>query len=83
MKAYKEKTWQHEVTGIDGNATLFGVNIFEYKWENTGRIVEVKDPLYGQEYRFPIYKVVIGEQTYEFAAGEFSNMVFGFYVQKY
>ena len=83
MKIFKEKTWQHEITGVDGNTLLFGVNIFDYKWENTGERVDIKDPLYGQKYRFPVYKVRIGEQVYQFAAGEFSNSVFGFYVRKY
>ena len=83
MKVYKQKKWQYEVTGFDGKATLFGVNIINYEWENTGKKIEVKDPLYGQKYVFPIYRVVIKNQEYEFASGEFSNCVFGFYVQKY
>jgi len=83
VKIYKEKTWQHEITGFDGNAKLFGVNIFDYKWERTGQCVAVKDPLYGQDYRFPIYKVIIENQEFEFAAGEFSNCVYGFYIKKY
>ena len=32
MKMWKEKTWQYEMTGIDGNTILFGVNIFDYHW---------------------------------------------------
>lgn len=82
-KVYKEQTWQHEITGVDGNVRLFGVNIFDYKWESTGQRVEVKDPLYGQTYKFPIYRVVIENQEYEFATGEFSNCVYGFYIKKY
>ena len=46
MKTYKQKTWQHETTGVDGNTTLFGVNIFDYQWEYTGRSAQVEDPLY-------------------------------------
>lgn len=49
----------------------------------TGGRDNVLVPLYGQEYKFPIYKVVIGENEYKFVAGEFSNSVFGFYIQKY
>lgn len=82
IKMYKQKTWQHEITGSD-NAILFGVNIFDYEWENTGEKVEVRDPIYGQKYKFPIYRVIIKNQEYKFASGEFSNSVFGFYVQKY
>lgn len=84
MKAYKKKTWQHEITGfLDGNTILFGVNIFDYEWMWTGERDDVLDPLYRQEYKFPIYRVVIGENEYKFVAGEFSNSVFGFYIQKY
>ena len=49
----------------------------------TGERDNVLVPLYWQEYKFPIYKVVIGENEYKFVAGEFSNSVFGFYIQKY
>ncbi len=58
MKTLNEKTWQYEKDGIDGEVELFGVNIFDYKWENTKEIAERCD--------FPIYKVVINK-------GEISN----------
>lgn len=83
MKSLKCKTWQHETTGLDGNTILFGVNIFEFEWMKTGKKVVVKDPLYGQKYTFPVYKVNIQDEEYAFAAGEFSNSVFGFYIEKY
>lgn len=83
MKSLKCKTWQHEITGLDGNTILFGVNIFEFEWMKTGEKVVVKDPLYGQKYTFPVYKVNIQDDEYAFAAGEFSNSVFGFYIEKY
>lgn len=83
MKSLKCKTWQHEITGLDGNTILFGVNIFEFEWMKTGEKVVVKDPLYGQKYTFPVYKVNIQDEEYAFAAGEFSNSVFGFYIEKY
>lgn len=83
MKVHRTKTWQHEVIGLDGNTILFGVNIFDYEWKRTGEKIDVEDPLYGQKHRFPIYKILIDEQEYEFAAGEFSNCVYGFYVKKY
>lgn len=79
--AYKKKTWQHEITGFDGDTILFGVNIFHCEWISTGERIEVTDPLYGQKYRFPVYKVFINEKEYQFAAGEFSNCVWGFYIQ--
>ena len=83
MKLLKGKTWQHEITGVDGNTILFGVNIFDYEWKSTHKSVKVCDPLYGQEYKFGIYTVMINGQEREFAAGEFSNCVWGFYLLKY
>ncbi|MCD7992726.1 MAG: hypothetical protein LUK37_13510 [Clostridia bacterium] len=80
MKILKEKTWQFEKSGADGNVQLFGVNIFDYHWETTGKRAAVTDPLYGQEFIFNIYTVVIGGDKKEFAAGEFSNCVWGFYL---
>lgn len=56
---------------------------FEFEWMKTGEKVVVKDPLYGQKYTFPVYKVNIQDKEYAFAAGEFSNSVFGFYIEKY
>jgi|GEM_PF-3310649 hypothetical protein len=46
------QTWQLEITGHDGNVALFGVNIFDYEWQNTCKFVKVRDHLYGQEYNF-------------------------------
>lgn len=86
MKAVKEsktKTWKYEKAGVDGNATLFGVNIFDYEWKGTNRTVKVRDPLYGNEYVFSIYTVTIKGMEQEFAAGEFSNCVWGFYLPEY
>ena len=60
-----------------------GIHNFEFEWMKTGEKVVVKDPLYGQKYTFPVYKVNIQDEEYAFAAGEFSNSVFGFYIEKY
>ena len=35
MKMWKSKSWQLEVTGVDGYTHLFGVNIFDYGWVDT------------------------------------------------
>jgi len=44
--------------------------------------VIVKDPVYGQEHTFNVYEIAEGARTAEFAAGEFSNLVYGFYVRQ-
>ncbi|QQS86772.1 hypothetical protein [Fusobacterium canifelinum] len=74
MKTLNEKTWQYEKHGIDGEVELFGVNIFDYEWEDTKEI--------SKEYDFLIYKVVIDGKEYEFAAKETSNNVWCFYLPK-
>ncbi|MGI6334336.1 MAG: hypothetical protein ACOX1A_07045 [Saccharofermentanales bacterium] len=83
MKIYKSKTWQFEVSGIDGNVILFGINIFEYEWNNTGESVLVEDPIYHQKFKFPVYTVNIDGESHSFVAGEFSNCIWGFYLFKY
>ena len=82
MGLQNSKTWQHEITGFDGHTDLFGVNIFKYNWKDIGESVAVLDPLYGEEHVFRIYTVVVDGQEHEFAAGEFSNCVWGFYLLK-
>ena len=74
--------WQFKISGVDGNTELFGVNIFKYNWKSTGERIEVKDPLYGQNHLLYVYTVKIHKEEYKFAAGEFSNCVWGFYVEE-
>jgi len=72
--------WKFVKSGIEGDCELFGVNIFDYSWENTNQKVSVLDPIYNQEHELTIYKVNIGGKVVTFAAGEFSNNIYGFYV---
>lgn len=78
MKMWKSKSRQLEVTGVDGNVQLFGVNIFDYDWVDTKNKIEVKD----MSYAVPVYQVLINGKTYEFAAVERSNCVWNFYLYK-
>lgn len=80
MKMYKTKTWQHEVTGGCGDTILFGRNIFAYAWDDTGEFAVVKD---GRTYRLPVYTVNIDGELHRFAADEFSNGQWRFYLFKY
>ena len=79
MKMWKRKSWQLEVTGVDGNTHLFGVNIFDYDWVDTKKRIQVND----LSYDVPVYVVKINDMQYEFAAGERSNCAWNFYVYKY
>ena len=44
--------WEYETFGPDGQCELFGVNIFDYDWQTTGKRVKVKDPIYHQDHTF-------------------------------
>lgn len=77
------KTWKYETVGDEGNTILFGVNIFDYEWKKNNEVAKVIDPIYNNEFEFDVYTVVIQGQEQEFAAGEFSNCVWGFYVPQY
>ena len=44
--------WEYETFGPDGQCKLFGVNIFDYNWQTTGKRVKVKDPIYHQDHTF-------------------------------
>lgn len=79
MKMYKDKSWQLEATGVDGNVQLFGVNIFDYDWVDTKNRVEVNDLSYAAS----VYSVTIDGKEYKFAAGERSNCVWNFYLYKF
>ena len=45
-----KKCWKYKTTGTDGNGKLFGVNIFDYEWRDTGETVTISDPQYHQEH---------------------------------
>lgn len=83
MKAWKELGWQYQTTGVEGDAELFGVPIFAYSWKPAHRSVTVVDPVYHQTYRFSVYTVTVNGQEREFAAGEFSNGIWGFFCPGY
>ncbi|MBR6106843.1 MAG: hypothetical protein IKQ39_02450 [Oscillospiraceae bacterium] len=83
-----EKGRVHVASGMSGDSsreelTCFGVNLYDYRWESTGRIAAVKDPLYGTLHKFPVYTAVIGEKKREFAFGEYCMCIYGLYARQY
>lgn len=44
--------------------------------------MKVKDPVYHQDYTFEVWQAEIEGKIYHFAAGEFSNCMWGFYLEK-
>ncbi len=67
---------------FDGVTFLIdGVNVWAHTWNDMpGQLAEIKDPLYQQSFSFNVYTINAGPQKIIFAAGEFSNTVWGFYV---
>ena len=55
-------TWKFETSGFDGQCTLFGVNIFQYRWRDCRETAAVIDPHYGTEKVFHVYEVEINGQ---------------------
>jgi len=74
--------WKFVKSGTEGNCELFNVNVFDYKWENTRQKISVLDPIYNQKYEITVYETNIGDKIVTFAAGEFSNGVYGFYIKE-
>ena len=55
-------------------------DFFKYKWLNTKEIIEVRDPLYNQKHMATIFEVHDEDIDMRFAATEFSNNIWGFYL---
>lgn len=59
-----------------------GIDIFKEKWVDSGEYANVVDPIYGSINKFSIWYIKIGNKEIKFAAGEFSNGVFGIYTRR-
>jgi len=76
-------SWQHIKTITDGEYfELNGLNIWDCEWTNTKETIQIKDPIYAQAYTFAVYEITNGHASATFAAGEFSNCVWGIYLKK-
>lgn len=74
--------WEHIKTVVDGDRfEINGLNIWDNEWKDTGERIQIKDPLYAQDFTFTVYEISKGETTAKFAAGEFSNCVWGIYLK--
>jgi hypothetical protein len=64
-----------------GPFMIDGVDVFQHDWHAVpgAPTADVKDPLYHQSFSFPVFEIVLGPKRIVFAAGEFSNNVWGFY----
>jgi hypothetical protein len=74
--------WRFEKTIVDGDEyKINGINIWDFKWEETGEKIKIKDPLYSQSYTFNVFKIQNDNIEILFAAGEFSNCIWGIYLK--
>lgn len=78
-----KKIWKHKITCEDDNCVLFGVNIFDYDWIDTKEKITVIDPIYHKKCDISVYNVIIKGKIRKFAAGEFSNCIWGFYIERF
>jgi hypothetical protein len=84
MKMMKPRfEWIHIGTSIEGQIfKIDEVDLWGHNWINLNEKTKIHETTYNQDFDFPIYKIETNSKTILFAAGEFSNGVFGFY-QKY
>ncbi|HSK65947.1 MAG TPA: hypothetical protein VK888_03395 [Anaerolineales bacterium] len=79
-----EQVWQFAGSSKEGESfEIRGMNVWEQGWQvSPGQEAHVHDPVYGQGFVFRVYTVQDGEEKVEFAAGEFSNGVWGFFTRE-
>lgn len=75
--------WKFVKTIVDYEKfEINGINIWDFKWEETDEKIKIKDPLYGQFYTFNVFKIQNKDIEILFVAGEFSNGVYGIYLKE-
>lgn len=75
--------WKNKTVVAGGEkCEINGLNIWDFEWEFTGQSITVKDPLYKKPHLFQIFEINNGGIKAKFAAGEFSNTVYGIYIEK-
>jgi len=75
--------WIHKKTVADREKfKINGINVWKHEWTTTGQTIIVKDPLYNQSHKMQVYEIETDTKKIRFAAGEFSNCVWGFYQEE-
>ena len=59
-----------------------GLNIWTHQWKSTGEKIDVLDPLYGRNHKIEVFEIYKDNMIVKFAAGEFSNCMWGIYLEK-
>ena len=73
--------WSFIGSCADGEAfAIEGTDVWSRAWTpRRGEFAEVRDPQYQQRFTFPVYELATERGSVTFAAGEFSNCIWGFY----
>ena len=72
--------WNFSKTITDNEPYFIqNINIWDKEWNNTGEKINIKDPLYNQNYTFEVYEIANNGKRILFSAGEFSNNIWGIY----
>jgi len=76
--------WRFLGSCVDSSKfTIRGIDVWKHKWVPIrGRGAVVTDPIYKVEKTFQIFEIKGPAETIQFAAGEFSNCVWGFYQEE-
>ncbi len=78
----KKSEWEFVGAVPDGQSFKIGaLDIWKHEWRDTKERAYVKDPLYHQDFTFYVYEIGVPGNIVTFAAGEFSNCMWGFYVK--
>jgi len=77
----KTTDWRYVGRCVDGQRFLIeGVDVSDHEWRHTDEPdAEVEDPLYHQPFRFDVWELEANGRRIRFAAGEFSNCIWGFF----
>jgi hypothetical protein len=77
----KTPRWQYVGHCVDGERFVIeNVNVWDYKWQETNDPkAMVEDPQYHQPFSFEVYEIEANGNRIRFAAGEYSNCIWGFY----
>jgi hypothetical protein len=76
--------WKYLGSSVDSSVFIInGIDVWKNEWTDVAcPKAEVKDPIYQQDFIFDVYEIKTTSQVIRFAAGEFSNCIWGFYSEE-
>jgi len=79
----EDRSWQFAGSARENEPfEIRGVNVWSQGWQvAAGEEAHVNDPVYGKGYIFRVFHIQDGDEQIEFAAGELSDGLWGFYTR--